>query len=106
MAALSATSPAANSSRSAGMRQREMPNTSCKSHSSRRAQLSDRAAEAPHFLSTARRRLGASWRQNIIYLGFVGIFIFFAITLHEKGFLEATNLLNIIRQTAVIAVMA
>jgi ribose transport system permease protein len=51
-------------------------------------------------------RLLAAWRQNIIYLGFVGIFIFFAITLHDKGFLEPTNLLNIVRQTAVIAVMA
>ena len=53
-----------------------------------------------------RRPLFASWRQYIIYLGFVVIFIFFAVTLHDKGFLEATNLLNIVRQTAVIAVMA
>ena len=48
----------------------------------------------------------ASWRQNIIYLGFIGIFIFFAITLGHKGFLEPTNLLNIVRQTAGIAIMA
>jgi ribose transport system permease protein len=48
----------------------------------------------------------ANWRQNIIYLGFALIFVFFAVTLHDKGFLEATNLLNIVRQTAVIAVMA
>ena len=48
----------------------------------------------------------ASWRQNIIYLGFIGIFIFFAITLGHKGFLDSTNLLNIIRQTAMISVMA
>jgi ribose transport system permease protein len=68
--------------------------------------MSDQEVQAPHFLATARRRLRTSWRQNIIYLGFVGIFIFFAVTLHDKGFLEATNLLNIIRQTAVIAVMA
>jgi len=47
-----------------------------------------------------------SWRQHIIYVGFVGIFLFFAITLHGRGFLETTNLLNIVRQTAVIAVMA
>jgi len=53
-----------------------------------------------------RRSIFAGWRQNIIYLGFVVIFIFFAITLHDKGFLETTNLLNIVRQTAVIAVMA
>ena len=47
-----------------------------------------------------------SWRQNIIYFGFIGIFIFFAITLGHKGFLDSTNLLNIIRQTAMISVMA
>jgi ribose transport system permease protein len=54
------------------------------------------------------RRAGGriSWRQHIIYFGFVGIFLFFAITLHGRGFLETTNLLNIVRQTAVIAVMA
>jgi ribose transport system permease protein len=52
-------------------------------------------------------RLGlANWRQNIIYFGFVGIFIFFAITLGHKGFLDSTNLLNIVRQTAPIAIMA
>lgn len=50
--------------------------------------------------------LAASWRQNIIYLGFVGIFIFFAVTLGNKGFLDTTNLLNIVRQTAMISVMA
>ncbi len=47
-----------------------------------------------------------NWRQNIIYLGFVVIFVFFAITLGHKGFLESTNLLNIVRQTAMISVMA
>jgi ribose transport system permease protein len=52
-------------------------------------------------------RIGlADWRQNIIYIGFVGIFIFFALTLGHKGFLETNNLLNIVRQTAPIAIMA
>lgn len=54
----------------------------------------------------ARSLLRLSWRQNIIYLGFAAIFLFFAFTLHDRGFLEPTNLLNIVRQTAVIAVMA
>lgn len=53
-----------------------------------------------------RQWLPASWRQNIIYFGFVAIFVVFAITLHDRGFLDPNNLLNIIRQTAVIAVMA
>ena len=52
-------------------------------------------------------RLGLSnWRQNIIYIGFVGIFIFFAVTLGHKGFLDTNNLLNIVRQTAPIAIRA
>ena len=48
----------------------------------------------------------ANWRQNIIYIGFVVIFIVFALTLNDKGFLNPNNLLNIVRQTAMIAVMA
>ncbi len=52
-------------------------------------------------------RIGLTdWRQNIIYIGFVGIFIFFAVTLGHKGFLDTNNLLNIVRQTAPIAIMA
>ncbi len=52
-------------------------------------------------------RLGlTNWRQNIIYIGFVGIFMFFSITLGHKGFLDINNLLNIVRQTAPIAIMA
>lgn len=47
-----------------------------------------------------------SWRQNIIYFGFIAVFIFFAITLGNRGFLDPNNILNIARQTAMIAVMA
>ena len=48
----------------------------------------------------------ANWRQNIIYIGFVAIFVIFALTLNDKGFLNPNNLLNIVRQTAMIAIMA
>ena len=48
----------------------------------------------------------ANWRQYIIYIGFVVIFVVFALTLSHKGFLNPNNLLNIVRQTAMIAVMA
>ncbi len=48
----------------------------------------------------------ANWRQNIIYIGFVVIFVVFAIALNDRGFLNPNNLLNIVRQTAMIAVMA
>ncbi|MGI9449602.1 MAG: ABC transporter permease [Geminicoccaceae bacterium] len=50
--------------------------------------------------------LKTSWRQNIIYFGFVAVFIFFAATLHDRGFVDPQNLLNIFRQSAIIAVMA
>jgi len=53
-----------------------------------------------------RDLLATSWRQNIIYLGFVGIFLIFSVTLFDKGFLEPSNLLNIVRQTAMISIMA
>src|SRR5260370_28867592 len=47
-----------------------------------------------------------NWRQYVIYVGFVAIFLIFAATLHDKGFLNPNNLLNIGRQTAMIAIMA
>ena len=51
-------------------------------------------------------RIKEDWRQYVIYAGFVVIFIFFSITLGDKGFLDPNNLLNIVRQTAMIAIMA
>ncbi len=47
-----------------------------------------------------------TWRQNIIYIGFICVFLFFSITLYDSGFLSTNNLLNIGRQTAIIAIMA
>src|SRR5688500_4629553 len=46
------------------------------------------------------------WRRYVIYIGFVVIFIFFAILLRDQGFLSPNNLLNIFRQTATITVIA
>jgi ribose transport system permease protein len=45
-------------------------------------------------------------RENIIYIGFVAIFIFFSVILFNKGFLTGNNLMNIARQTAMITIMA
>jgi ribose transport system permease protein len=42
----------------------------------------------------------------IVYVGFVGIFVFFALTLRDSGFLTVDNQLNILRQTAFVSVMA
>jgi ribose transport system permease protein len=46
------------------------------------------------------------WQQNIIYIGFVAVFILFAVLLGDSGFTSPNNLLNIFRQTATISIMA
>jgi ribose transport system permease protein len=52
-------------------------------------------------------RLGElDWRRYVIYIGFVVVFLFFAILLRNEGFLTVNNLLNIFRQTAIITVIA
>lgn len=46
------------------------------------------------------------WRRDIIYVGFVVVFLVFALLLGDQGFLSTTNLLNILRQTAIITIIA
>lgn len=43
---------------------------------------------------------------SVIYLGFIAIFLFFAITLADDGFLTTRNLSNIVLQTAPATIMA
>lgn len=45
-------------------------------------------------------------RRYIVYVAFLLILGFFAVTLHDDGFLSQTNLLNIVRQTTPVTVMA
>ncbi len=45
-------------------------------------------------------------QQYVVYLGFLVIFLFFAITLYDDGFLTARNLSNIVLQTAPATIMA
>ncbi len=66
--------------------------------------------------ATARARLGttvsptasrrSTGRRYVIYIGFVVIFVFFAVLLGDEGFVSANNLLNIFRQTATVTVIA
>jgi ribose transport system permease protein len=51
-------------------------------------------------------RLRSSWRQQVIYVGFGLTFLCFAVFLHQDGFLDPANLLNIVRQTSMISLMA
>ncbi len=53
-----------------------------------------------------RRPFAVDLRQYMVYIGFVVLFLFFAVTLRDAGFLNPNNLLNIVRQTAIIATMA
>src|SRR2546423_8768487 len=46
------------------------------------------------------------WRQYVVYIAFALVFLYFAVTLHGSGFLTSTNLLNILRATATISIMA
>jgi ribose transport system permease protein len=66
------------------------------------------ATESGGAVAVERRSRFATldWRRYVIYIGFVVIFIFFAILLGDQGFLSPNNLLNILRQTATITVIA
>ncbi len=46
------------------------------------------------------------WTDLTVYLGFVLVFAFFAVTLHDKGFLSSQNATSIISQVTPIALMA
>lgn len=46
------------------------------------------------------------WRKYIVFIAFVAVFGIFSVTLYDSGFLSVNNILNIGRQSAIIAVMA
>jgi ribose transport system permease protein len=45
-------------------------------------------------------------QQYVVYLGFLAIFLFFAVVLRDSGFLTVRNLSNIVLQTAPATIMA
>ena len=47
-----------------------------------------------------------NWRNYVIYISFLVIFLFFSIAVYNKSFLTGGNLMNIARQTAMVSVMA
>lgn len=50
--------------------------------------------------------IARDWRNFIIYAIFLLLFVFFAVTLSGSGFLSTNNLLNIVRQTATVSIIA
>ncbi len=73
---------------------------------SSKAPVSPPNTESTTAESKAVRIARFDWRQYVVYIGFVVLLLFFSIVLSGSGFLNPTNLLNIVRQTAIIAVMA
>jgi ribose transport system permease protein len=65
-------------------------------------QSRDISAARPSLLHSIK---SFQWRDYIVYLAFVGVLIYFSITLFDEGFLTTGNLLNIVRQTATISLM-
>ena len=52
----------------------------------------------------AARSLSPS--EYVVYLGFLAIFLFFSITLHDRGFLSPANMMTIVRQMTPVTIMA
>lgn len=46
------------------------------------------------------------YRKYIVYISFLVVLLFFSLLLFDKGFLSPANIMNILRQTAMISVMA
>jgi ribose transport system permease protein len=61
---------------------------------------------ASEHADTVTRLRALEPRRFVVYAVFLLIFAFFAVTLRDEGFLSQTNLLNIVRQTTPITVMA
>src|SRR5919206_3296560 len=65
------------------------------------------ATQTPAAASGSRSLLARlDWRRYIIYIGFVVVFLAFAVTLGDQGFLSSNNVLNIFRQAATISIIA
>lgn len=58
-------------------------------------------------MMSLRSRLPSfDFQQMVVYIGFIAIFLFFAVTLYDDGFLTQRNLTNILLQTAPATIMA
>jgi ribose transport system permease protein len=65
-----------------------------------------KALSARILVSLGVRLRAVESRRYVVYVAFLLIFVFFAVMLRDDGFLTETNLLNIVRQTTPITVMA
>lgn len=65
-----------------------------------------RRVEAGRIRSASTRLRRVDPRLYVVYVAFLLILVFFGITLRHDGFLSSANLLNIVKQTTPITVMA
>ncbi|HIW29733.1 MAG TPA: hypothetical protein H9987_06945, partial [Candidatus Luteococcus avicola] len=52
------------------------------------------------------KRFSFDWRRDIIYVGFVAVLAIFAVLLRDEGFLSTASFWNILRQAAIVSVIA
>lgn len=53
-----------------------------------------------------RRGFNFDWRRDIIYVGFVVVLLIFSVLLRDEGFLSVSSFWNILRQAAIVSVIA
>lgn len=58
------------------------------------------------FNSSLAKVRAFDYKKYIVYISFLIVLLFFSIALYDKGFLSSGNIMNILRQTAMISVMA
>lgn len=57
-------------------------------------------------MQSSKSKKSIQWDKYMVYIIFVAVFILFAIILRNDGFLNPNNIVNILRQTAMISIMA
>ncbi|MFC4766311.1 ABC transporter permease [Effusibacillus consociatus] len=68
--------------------------------------MQSKSSNMTNTIQNTNRLAKFDWKRYIVYIAFVGVFIYFSISLYDQGFLSSNNLLNIARQTAMISIMA
>ena len=57
-------------------------------------------------MQSSKSKRNIQWDKYMVYIIFAVVFVLFALILGNKGFLQPRNLINILRQTAMISVMS
>ena len=63
-------------------------------------------SESTATATAPRRRFSFDWRRDIIYVGFVAVLAIFSVLLRDEGFLSTASFWNILRQAAIVSVIA